>query len=196
MLAARNLVLRGGGGGGGGGAVLFARRLSSAAAPPLALEVRKVVTQIEATHLAAGKPVAGGPATKVVVSAVVKNPFANQGFIEDMQPLVELGAAAGKLVCATGQDLPSLSLSLPRFNLSVLGRVVKTMEEAIEPTSMTATGGRGGGGGACRRAGPELRQGGDGGRRRRPGAVRAMAPPPPRRHLCRAEPSPPGLLAV
>jgi hypothetical protein len=60
-------------------------------------EVRKVVTSIEETHIEGGKS-APKPIKMVGVAYVIKNPWAGQGFVENLRPEIsagcsELGAA-------------------------------------------------------------------------------------------------------
>lgn len=61
------------------------------------MQVRKIVTLIDETHIEGGKPV--DPAARVaVVAAVIENPWAGQGYVED------LGAG----IDATASDLGAL----------------------------------------------------------------------------------------
>ncbi|WP_409186594.1 amino acid synthesis family protein [Amycolatopsis sp. VS8301801F10] len=64
------------------------------------LVIRKVVSQIEETRSAAGRGDDGGPLRKVAVCAVVANPFAGRGYVEDLSPIInasgEIGAFLGK----------------------------------------------------------------------------------------------------
>lgn len=52
------------------------------------LEIRKFVVVVDETHLAAGRP-ANTPLRRVAAAAVVTNPLANQGFVEDLSALIE-----------------------------------------------------------------------------------------------------------
>ena len=49
----------------------------------LALEIRKLFSQVDETSTAASHSDDGGPLRKVVVAAVVSNPYAGQGYVED-----------------------------------------------------------------------------------------------------------------
>lgn len=60
-----------------------------------ALDVRKTWVVIEETRTAAGRPDTSGPLRKVAACAVVRNPFAGQGYVEDLMPLVEASRALG-----------------------------------------------------------------------------------------------------
>jgi len=53
-------------------------------------EIRKVVIQVEETHREAGRAVEP-PTRKVVAAAVVTNPYAGR-YVEDLEPLYDLGA--------------------------------------------------------------------------------------------------------
>ena len=54
--------------------------------------VRKIVTLVEEIHLEGGRPVA--PAARVaVVAAVVRNPWAGQGFVDDLGPGIDANAS-------------------------------------------------------------------------------------------------------
>lgn len=48
-------------------------------------EVRKIATYIETTHIEGGKT-AEQPVTTVIVAAVLRNPWAGRGFVEDLRP--------------------------------------------------------------------------------------------------------------
>lgn len=59
------------------------------------LEIRKVrVVTDEARHVL-GRTDDGGPLRKVAACAVVRNPFAGQGYVEDLQPIVDGSEAVG-----------------------------------------------------------------------------------------------------
>lgn len=70
------------------------------------LTIRKVFSQIEETHLVSGAHDDGPPLRKVAVCAVLKNPYAGQGYVEDLSALFEgskeigatLGAEAARLL--------------------------------------------------------------------------------------------------
>jgi len=59
------------------------------------LEIRKLQVVVEETRHAAGRP-GRTPLRKVVAMAVVANPLAGQGFVDDLSPLVEPSAALGR----------------------------------------------------------------------------------------------------
>ncbi|WP_321796090.1 amino acid synthesis family protein [Caballeronia sp. J97] len=48
-------------------------------------EVRKIATFVETTYREGGKT-AGTPITTVIVAAVIRNPWAGQGFVENLRP--------------------------------------------------------------------------------------------------------------
>ncbi len=59
-------------------------------------KIRKIATWVEETHLEMGQQIA--PATrKAVAAAVIENPFAGR-YVEDLTPLIEIGAALGDLL--------------------------------------------------------------------------------------------------
>ncbi|HVC66104.1 MAG TPA: amino acid synthesis family protein [Acidimicrobiales bacterium] len=58
------------------------------------LEVRKMQLVVDETRTAAGRP-GRTPLRKVVALAVVANPLAGQGFVEDLSALIEPSAALG-----------------------------------------------------------------------------------------------------
>jgi hypothetical protein len=59
-------------------------------------KIRKTAVWVEETHIEMGKPIA--PATrKAVAVAVIENPFAGR-FVEDLEPLMEIGAELGALL--------------------------------------------------------------------------------------------------
>ena len=54
--------------------------------------VRKIVTIVEEIHLEGGRPV--DPAARVVVvAAIVRNPWAGQGFVDDLGPGIDANAS-------------------------------------------------------------------------------------------------------
>lgn len=73
----------------------------------MSLQIRKLVTYIEEVRIEGGKA-AERPVTSVCVAAVVKNPWAGRGFVEDLQPEIrayasDLGALmVEKLTAAIG----------------------------------------------------------------------------------------------
>lgn len=61
-------------------------------------QVRKLVTFTEDTFIEAGKP-AERPVRMVAVAAVIQNPWAGQGFVENLRPtLLAVAPALGKLL--------------------------------------------------------------------------------------------------
>ena len=60
------------------------------------MEIRKIVVEVEETHAVPGR-VLEQPTRKVVASVVLKNPFAGR-YVEDVTPLVEMGAEVGRLL--------------------------------------------------------------------------------------------------
>lgn len=76
------------------------------------LDIRKTWVVIEETRLVVGRADSGGPLRKVAACAVVRNPFAGQGYVENLTPLVQasrgLGIELGRLaVEALGCDAES-----------------------------------------------------------------------------------------
>ncbi len=64
------------------------------------LDIRKIVIQLDETHREMGKTVS--PASqKVTVAAVIDNPFSGQ-YIEDLEPLYDLGKEIGGLLAERG----------------------------------------------------------------------------------------------
>lgn len=62
------------------------------------LEIRKLFSQVDETHTAASYSDDGGPLRKVVVAAVVSNPYAGQGYVEDLQAIIDASAELGTLL--------------------------------------------------------------------------------------------------
>lgn len=62
------------------------------------LEIRKFLSQVDETHTAASHSDDGGPLRKVVVAAVVSNPYAGQGYVEDLQAIIDASAELGTLL--------------------------------------------------------------------------------------------------
>lgn len=56
------------------------------------MNVRKMVTVVEEIRAEGGRPVSP-PATVAVVAAVIENPWAGQGFVEDLAPGIEANAS-------------------------------------------------------------------------------------------------------
>ena len=57
------------------------------------LEVRKILAHVEDIRSVAGQTDKDGVLRKVVVSAVVKNPYAGLGYVEDLSEIIEGSAA-------------------------------------------------------------------------------------------------------
>ena len=62
------------------------------------LEIRKLFSQVDETYTAASHSDDGGPLRKVVVAAVVSNPYAGQGYVEDLQAVIDASAELGTLL--------------------------------------------------------------------------------------------------
>lgn len=60
--------------------------------------VRKVFSQVEEVHSSAGATDDGGPLRRVAVCAVVKNPYAGQGYVEDLSELIEASGGIGTML--------------------------------------------------------------------------------------------------
>lgn len=60
--------------------------------------IRKIATFVEETHIEQGQDIAP-PTRKAVAVAVIANPFAGQ-YVEDLSPLIEIGAELGALLGA------------------------------------------------------------------------------------------------
>lgn len=72
---------------------------------PEHLVLRKCWAVIDETHLAAGTADEGGALRKVAVCAVVENPLAGQGYVEDLSPLIQGSRALGSALGKMAQDL-------------------------------------------------------------------------------------------
>lgn len=74
------------------------------------MNVRKIVTIVEETHSEGGRPV-DPPARVAVVLAVVENPWAGQGYVDDLAPGIDAYASdlgkllAPRVVEALGQQV-------------------------------------------------------------------------------------------
>ena len=64
------------------------------------LDIRKIVVQLEEVQKEMGREVSP-PSRKVTVAAVIKNPYAGQ-YVEDLEPLYDLGAEIGGLLAERG----------------------------------------------------------------------------------------------
>lgn len=62
------------------------------------IEIRKTFAQVEEIRTSAGKGDSGGPLRKVAVCAVITNPYAGQGFVEDLSALVKASQEIGTLL--------------------------------------------------------------------------------------------------
>lgn len=62
------------------------------------MEIRKIVTIVDEVHLEAGRPV-DPPVRRVVVAAVMANPFAGR-YVEDLTPLIEESVPLGERLTA------------------------------------------------------------------------------------------------
>ncbi|HEY9521776.1 MAG TPA: amino acid synthesis family protein [Thermopolyspora sp.] len=69
------------------------------------LTVRKIFSQVEETRLAAGAADDGAPLRKVAVCAVITNPYAGKGYVEDLAELVEASGELGTLLGAEAARL-------------------------------------------------------------------------------------------
>jgi len=80
--------------------------------------VRKIVTLVEEIHLEGGRPVA--PAARIaVVAAVVRNPWAGQGFVDDLGPGIDANASdLGELL--TPQVLDALGAPAEAFGKAAI----------------------------------------------------------------------------
>jgi len=61
------------------------------------MQVRKIITAIEETYSEAGK-ISGVPLRKVAVIAIIKNPFANEPYQQDLSSLTEASENIGKRI--------------------------------------------------------------------------------------------------
>ena len=66
------------------------------------LDIRKIVVQLEQLHRDMGKAV-NPPSRKVTVAAVINNPYAGQ-YVEDLEPLYDLGKEIGGLLAERGVE--------------------------------------------------------------------------------------------
>lgn len=69
------------------------------------LTVRTTWAPVEAIRLVAGRSDDRGPLRKVAVCAVCTNPFAGQGYVRDLSPLIEASAEIGTLLGAEAARL-------------------------------------------------------------------------------------------
>lgn len=59
------------------------------------LETRKIRLEAEEIHHQLGRRDDGGPLKRVAACAVVRNPLAGQGYVEDLEPIIDGSAAIG-----------------------------------------------------------------------------------------------------
>ncbi len=64
----------------------------------MSARIRKIATFVEETHTEAGRDITP-PTRKAVAVAVIENPFAGQ-YVEDLTPLMEIGAELGGMLGA------------------------------------------------------------------------------------------------
>lgn len=62
------------------------------------IEIRKTFSQIEEIRSTAGASDSGGPLRKVAVCAVIRNPYAGQGYVEDLSALIDASHEIGTLL--------------------------------------------------------------------------------------------------
>lgn len=62
------------------------------------LSLRKTFAQIEEVRSSAGEHDDAGPLRRVAVAAVLRNPFAGRGYVDDLSALVEASGAIGTLL--------------------------------------------------------------------------------------------------
>lgn len=62
------------------------------------LTVRKTVAQVEEIRTVAGRSDERGPLRRVAVAAVVRNPYAGRGFVEDLSELIEASEQLGTML--------------------------------------------------------------------------------------------------
>jgi hypothetical protein len=81
-----------------------------------ALDIRRVVSIVETTHREQERPV-DGLRRKVASAIVITNPFAGR-YVEDLSPIVELGALAGERLIAEALAV----LGAPAIDVSAYGK--------------------------------------------------------------------------
>jgi hypothetical protein len=67
-------------------------------------EIRRTRVTVDETRHVAGKPADGRPLRKVAACAVVHNPFAGAGFVEDLAEIVQASESIGALLGGLCQD--------------------------------------------------------------------------------------------
>jgi hypothetical protein len=60
------------------------------------LDVRKIVSHIEEIRTVAGESDQHGPLRKVAVCAVVRNPYAGRGYVEDLSEIIDPSSEIGR----------------------------------------------------------------------------------------------------
>lgn len=66
--------------------------------PDSIVKLRKTFVQVEEIHTSAGNGDSGGPLRKVAVCAVLANPYAGRGYVEDLSELTAASAEIGTLL--------------------------------------------------------------------------------------------------
>lgn len=69
------------------------------------LSVRKIISQIEVVHSAAGRSDDQGLLRRVAVAAVVNNPYAGQGYVQDLSGIVDASESIGTTLGHEAVDL-------------------------------------------------------------------------------------------
>jgi hypothetical protein len=64
----------------------------------LEMSVRKVFSQVEEVRASAGQADEGGPLRRVAVCAVLANPYAGRGYVQDLSGLIEASGEIGTLL--------------------------------------------------------------------------------------------------
>lgn len=64
----------------------------------LELSVRKIFSQVEEVRASAGRADDGGPLRRVAVCAVLANPYARSGYVQDLSGLVEASGEIGTML--------------------------------------------------------------------------------------------------
>jgi hypothetical protein len=60
--------------------------------------VRKVFSQVEVVHSSGGRADDRGPLRRVAVCAVLENPYAGQGYVDDLSALIEASGGIGTML--------------------------------------------------------------------------------------------------
>lgn len=69
------------------------------------VEIRKVHSQVEEIRTVAGRGDASGPLRKVAVAVVLTNPYAGQGYVEDLSELIEASDEIGRVLGERATEL-------------------------------------------------------------------------------------------